>query len=500
MSETGKTPPPLSLALAILRTRASWTQKRLAEAAGTYGRVISEYEAGTTRRRLQRDTFDRLVSLMGYEAEEVALTFLYLAGLGLGLPDERLTPIDPTPGEERRISRIAAHVGLIEGNRMRERLRQLARWRRAEAARHEAGELWEALRCQSPARQREMVEQRREFQSWAVVERLCEESTRAAGNAPARALALARLALRAAELVPGDPRWQSCLLGYAHAFVGNGLRVSEQDLAAAEAAFATAWRLWRAGRPSAQGPLGEWRLLELEASLRRDLRHFDAALDLLRRALEMAPPTARGRILLMRGFLLEQAGQIGPALGALDEAAPLLDAAGEPRERMGVRFNRLTLLCHLGRFAEAEAALPHLRSLIADGTPDALRYLWLSGRVAAGLRRRPRARRAFSRVARQFAGQRQAYDCALVSLDLAALLLEDGQPAKVAVLAEEMAWIFASRRVHREALAALRLFMEAARAGRATAELARRVLAYLELARQDPRLRFDEIGSSLDAT
>ncbi len=42
-------------------------------------------------------------------------------------------------------------------------------------------------------------------------------------------------------------------------------------------------------RPAAQGLLAEWRLLDLEASPRRDLWQFEAALDLLRRALAAAP-------------------------------------------------------------------------------------------------------------------------------------------------------------------------------------------------------------------
>jgi tetratricopeptide (TPR) repeat protein len=483
-------PPPLGLALTCLRTAAAWTQQRLADAAGTYGRVISELEAG--KRTLKRDTFDRLVGLMGCAPEEVDLTMLYAVGVGSRRGEQRLTPIDPTPGEERRIGQIAAYVGLVEANHMRERLRRLACRRRAAAARREAAAAWEELRRHGAARQRQLVERRPELRAWALVERLCEESARAAGNDPRRALELARLALRVAELDPGGPGWRSCLQGFAQGFLANALRVGE-DLAAAEAAFAVAWRLWRAGGPSARGPLGEWRLLDLEASLRRDLRQFDSALDLLRRALAAAPAAARGRILVKQGFILEQAGQIEAALAALEQAAPLLDAAGERRDRMGVRFNRVVALCHLGRFAEAGAALPELRSLV-DGGHDALRLRWLAARVAAGRGRRAEARRAFGRLQRQFSNRRLAYDTALVSLDLAVLHLDDRQPAKVAKLAEEMVWIFASRRMHQEALAALRLFVEAARAGRATAELARRVLAFLERARQDPRLRFEEFS------
>ncbi len=487
MAET--IPPPLSLALYILRKAHGWTQEGLGKAAGIHGRVICEYEAGR-QRPLRRDTFDRLVALMGCEADEVDLTLLYAAGLLTGRGVEPVTPVDALPAEERRIGKIAAYVGLIEAGRMRARLRRLVRGRRAAAARRAAEGQWEELRQVGPARQRSLVEARPELQNWALAERLCEESERAAAEAPARALELARLAVRVAQLSRGDARWRSSLLGYVHAFLGNALRVAE-EFSAAELAFATAWRHWRAGGTAAQGVLAEWRLLDREASLRRDLRQVEPALDLLRRALAAAPKEARGRILVNQSFALEQAGEIEAALSALEKATPLVDATGDLRSRMGVRFNRAVNLCHLGRFEEAKAALPELRRLIPGKSADAERLRWLTGRVAAGLGQRDEARRAFKRAGREFAKRRSAYNSALVSLDLAILQLEDGQNAAVASLAEAMVWIFASQRVHREALAALRLFVEAAVAGNATADFARRILGFLERARQDPQLRFE---------
>ncbi len=52
-------------------------------------------------------------------------------------------------------------------------------------------------------------------------------------------------------------------------------------------------------------------------------------------------------------------------------------------------------------------------------------------------------------------------------------------------------WIFKAQGVHREALAALRLFYEAARKEETTAELARDLVDYLKKARYHPELRFD---------
>lgn len=56
----------------------------------------------------------------------------------------------------------------------------------------------------------------------------------------------------------------------------------------------------------------------------------------------------------------------------------------------------------------------------------------------------------------------------------------------------EMLWIFKAQGVHREALAALRVFCDAAKHQAATLELARKVERYLCRAQLDPELKFEE--------
>jgi hypothetical protein len=106
-------------------------------------------------------------------------------------------------------------------------------------------------------------------------------------------------------------------------------------------------------------------------------------------------------------------------------------------------------------------------------------------------RRRAEAIAALRQVRIDFASRGVPYDAALATLDLAVLLLEDGRAAEVRALAPEMAPIFASLDVHREALAALRLFWRAVEREQVTAELGRHLLRFLERARYDPELRFD---------
>jgi hypothetical protein len=80
---------------------------------------------------------------------------------------------------------------------------------------------------------------------------------------------------------------------------------------------------------------------------------------------------------------------------------------------------------------------------------------------------------------------------ALVSLELAHLYAEQGRTEDLKRISAEMLPIFASRNIHREALAALAFFQKAVDTEKATAELVANVAAYLRRAEADPELRFE---------
>jgi transcriptional regulator with XRE-family HTH domain len=329
-----------------------------------------------------------------------------------------------------------------------------------------------------------------------LIERISEESARAAAREGMLALELARLALRVADVMPGNPGAQARGRGYAQGFVANALRVGD-DLRAADAVLADAWRLWRAAASPGDSVLGEWQLLFLEASLRRDQRRFGAALDCLDQALAEAPATAKGRLLLSKAFILEQAGEIEMALAALSEARPLVDAEGEPRDRMGVRFNTLVNLWHLGRHREAEELLPELRGLVLElgNEQDMTRLGWLSARLAASMGRGEEALDGLLAAQQYFRDRGKGYDAALVSLDLALLHLEGGRTRDAAALAGQSAWIFSARDVHREVLAALRIFAEAAEREALSTDLVRRLRDELERPRPSGSTQKGRTGS-----
>jgi tetratricopeptide (TPR) repeat protein/DNA-binding XRE family transcriptional regulator len=486
----------LRVLVEVLRVLRGWTQETMAAATDMNPSTLCRYEKGPRipdRRLLEKLGAAASVPMWAIDGvwlPAIAMTRKLATGASASLAadDERL--LTASFGQWRSVAATTAMAeflaepdasGSDEGE-----------WRTMSGAEDtEDQNPWQATRAWPAADADHGADLYLEFEGLAM--QLCEASARAAANDAGQALDLAHRAMTVAELTPIGAERRARLLGTTWGFLGNALRVGD-ELPAVEAAFASAWKLWREGAAVPNSRLAEWRLLDLEASFRRDRRQFAEALDLLDRALGAAPGEARGRILLKKASALEQAGRADTALAVLDEAAPLVDAANEPRHKFGLRFNRVVLLCHLGRHEEAHALLGEVeraaRELAND--LDLLRVRWLSGRVAGALGHRDEARSAFKEVASAFARRGSGYNAALVSLELAVLDLEEGRSSDVRHLAEEMLWIFSSRGVHREALAALKLFRQAVETETVTEELARRVLAYLERARQDPTLRFDD--------
>jgi tetratricopeptide (TPR) repeat protein len=356
----------------------------------------------------------------------------------------------------------------------------LLRRRRVGAARTDAERRWKEIRSFGSSERQSLVERLEEFRTWAVAERLATESALVAPKSVVAAVDLARLAVRVAELAEVGEGFRKRLEGFARAFLANGLRVAGR-LREADVEMEAAKVLWRGGADP-RAVLPGWRLLDLEASLRRDQGRFGEALELLDRAGAVAPAAAVGRILVNKGSALEQAGNIAGAVAALREAGPLVEATGTLRDKCVLGFNLTVNLCHLGHFEEAKERLATVRKL-AQGlgnSLDLLKVQWLSGRVAAGLGRREEACRALEQVREQFAAGNNAFATAMLSLELAVLHLEAGRTGEVRALAESMVRIFVTEGDHPDALIAVRLFQEAARQETATVEGARRLMVVIE--------------------
>ena len=484
MKADTKNDPEARLAMVLFLHLGGWrTHAQLANAVGIARSQVSEYFEG--KRPISRQALEKVATASGFPVHLLdpllrEIRSFWAAGRG-----------------RSRAGRVFAGGVAIELMGLVQRAADLILEPREEASgsaspgihdRVEAAALWNRLEGCTAEDRRMLVEELDEYRTWAVCERVARESITAAPNNPREALELAELALFIAELTPVP--WSSRLEGYAWAHVSNGRRVCN-DLPGAEEAFSSARKLWEAGAAADPGFLNQAWLPRLEASLRREQRRFTEALKRIDEALALdRGGELRAEILLSKSAIFQILAEPLGSAAALAEAAPLIDSDREPRNAFGLQFNYLVDLCFLDRFAEAEPKLEQVRELAERLSEelDLARVAWLEGKIAAGLGRASTAQAAFRQASTVFYRRELTWDYAVVSLELALILLEQGRAAETRKLAEEMLQIFKAQKVEREALAALQLFCNAARRGTATVELARKVVKFLYRAQYDPEL------------
>lgn len=481
----------LSYRQSLVSTLSLWydvSQKQLGAALGITAKRVSQYlRTGKLR---DDKVFKGMLAAVNPPPGAVAIVTGSLEAVA-SLKDDILTPQERTIVEENALAfwnlgrealtelAIRSRVAPLEGYPEPHDLVP-ARWR--------AGELFERLERLTEATRPAVIQLGREYQTWALCEKVCLASEREASRKVERAAAWASLAEEIAARIRGPEEWRNRVRGYAAAHVANVLRVSG-ELKAADVAFAEAKRMWQSGSDPGE-VLDPGRVLDLEASLRRDQRRLDEALSLLDQAATVG--RAPERALIKMGFTLEVMGEYGRALETLLRAVPLLDRKSDRRLENLLHFNLAVNFCHVGRFKDAAGLIPPMRELASElgDEIDLVRMTWLEGRIAAGLGRPWEARRLLEEARRELGWRGLVTDAALALLEEAALLLDEERTAEVKVLARELTMALNSKGVHREALAALRLFQEAAEREEATPDLARRVLRYLFRARYDQGLRF----------
>lgn len=176
----------------------------------------------------------------------------------------------------------------------------------------------------------------------------------------------------------------------------------------------------------------------------------------------------------------------------------MIDPEREPRLLLCARHNLIDYTACLGEFLAAQRlyfeARPLYRSFNEPWVQN--RRKWVRGKIAKGLGQLRQAETQLLSARDGFLAEGIPYDTALVSLELALLYAEQGRTEDLKRLSAEMVPVFASRHIHREALAALTFFRQAVEAEAAGAELVARVAAYLRRAEGDPALHFEAGGGA----
>lgn len=250
-------------------------------------------------------------------------------------------------------------------------------------------------------------------------------------------------------------------------------------------------------RPSGSGDIMiVARLLDVEASLRTDQRRFDEADRLLHLVYNLYQKVGEthlaGRAQISRGVSLYYEGRYPEAVAMLREAVGLLDPDRDPQLLTIARQHFLFSLAANGEFVEAAELYLRsgLREAFAEEPLNRLKVRWLEARLHAGLGKPRRAESAFAEVHSGFLAAGVEYEGALVGLEYAGILFEQGRFNEVEALAGEALETFELLEIGTEAVKAVRALHNAFVARRATQALVREVVQFLERFDRRPYLRF----------
>jgi tetratricopeptide (TPR) repeat protein len=279
----------------------------------------------------------------------------------------------------------------------------------------------------------------------------------------------------------------------AHAELGNSLRVCDQ-LSRAASELAHARTLFELGTGDR---FLEVRLIELEASLAADRRQFALASNNLLKVYEFYQQEGddhmAGRALIKRGLYSGYAGDPEEGFRLLGEGLALIDETRDPSLVYAGVHNQFVFLIDCGRFHEASRfRVRHSRQLgDHGGRINEILFRWQEGRVDAGLGKVVRAELIFREAKQGLQELGRAYDAALLSLDLAGVLLGQGKAVEAQQVVQEAAKVFSALQIEREALVAVIMLRNAFEVQRATVALVKEVAAFVRRAENDPNARFE---------
>lgn len=330
-----------------------------------------------------------------------------------------------------------------------------------------------------------------------LVEELLDRSWQARSEDPEASEQLGVAALLVLDQLGGPVRDGLRLFDLrarAWATIANARRI-RFDVTAAQEAFETAEKHLAQGT---RDPRQRADLLRQKSVFLRERHQLQEAETLADQALAIyrwaQDREGECKCLINKANLREIRGDLQAAEEILEKAEDLLAPSFDPYLKMCVRLSRVYYLSIAGEAEAALALLPEARELARDVGKrlDRLRLRWTEARIAMGLGETERAETLFREVRDGFLEENIGYDAALVSLELATLLLEQNRVAETKDLAGEMLRVFESLDIRREAFAALIMFHKAALQERATVEMARDLVRSLQRVSVNPALRYEE--------
>lgn len=340
---------------------------------------------------------------------------------------------------------------------------------------------------------------RNRMRSRYLVELLLDRNETSVGKGDhAQAVDDCRLAEAIARRIPDQeagPGGSRDLVVLSRAHWANALRVSERFEAADAILSAVLVHV-----PDMVAPSMEAEVLSLAASLRIVQRRYDEALGLLQRELAIyrlvEDGHSEGRTLLQIARVQFGRGDLRQAIDTARSSVAKIDPL-ERRDLLCAIHNLAHYLEAAGEILEAYELLEQHAELYRQFPGDALfqgRLIWLHARLLERRRELGPAESAFRQTRLHFLEHGMAYSAALVTLDLAKLLLDRHRFTEVQALAEQSADVLATGALHGYAREAFDLFRQAALAeALSVAELVR-IADYLRRAERDPALRFTGVS------
>jgi tetratricopeptide (TPR) repeat protein len=318
-----------------------------------------------------------------------------------------------------------------------------------------------------PNHERELaVTTQARFHTYSLASYTLERCEKLVAHDPVMAGELARLARLISSQV--DPRHcggsaaLADLEAYAMAMEGNAQRVST-GLREAYHTFMEARQIQERGGAD---PDLTARIDLLEASLRRDLRQFPAALDLLdsseRVFIALKDRNLQARTIINRANVYLVMRELDQVVENLQKALPL---AQDPWLGLAVRHNLIFALAECGRARDAAELYQESKQfyLQFNDPLTTSRRIWAEGLIARELGEDlDLAEQLLSQAVDRLTEHGYPLDAALAGLDLVTVYARRGQSAEVLRVASDLVRLFQLRDVNPEAFAALKMVHEAA--------------------------------------